>query len=259
MTDHSPHQRADDPRLVTIRNLLAKAEATEFPDEAEAFFNKASELIARYSLDEAMVWASASSHGREEPEELRLEIHSPYLTQKSVLVGAVASAHGCRTVRLSRGRGERSEIVSIVGFPSELRWVDTIFTSLIVQLTSAMLSGSPAGLTPSASAAWRRSFIMGFAQEVSDRLEEDRRAAAAQTDAAQREATSSPGASVSVVLASRADEVDADFRRRYPRVRTSWASSGRSRAGEKAGRAAGRSASLDRRKLGNRRRELRAG
>ena len=47
----------DDRRLSTIRALLAKAEATEYPDEAEAFFAKASELISRWAIDEAMLWA----------------------------------------------------------------------------------------------------------------------------------------------------------------------------------------------------------
>ena len=49
----------DDRRLATIRGLLAKAEASEFPEEAEAFFNKASELIARYqagaSVDDLLI------------------------------------------------------------------------------------------------------------------------------------------------------------------------------------------------------------
>ena len=44
-----------DSRLITIRNLLAKAEATSFPAEAEAFTAKASELMARYAIDEAML------------------------------------------------------------------------------------------------------------------------------------------------------------------------------------------------------------
>ena len=63
----------DDRRLATIRGLLAKAEATEFPEEAEAFFNKASELIARYAISEALIWAS-TSRGREHPDELRLDL-----------------------------------------------------------------------------------------------------------------------------------------------------------------------------------------
>ena len=92
----------DDRRLATIRGLLAKAEATEFPEEAEAFFNKASELIARYAISEALIWAS-TSRGREHPDELRLVVHSPYVAQKSVLVGRVAAAHGCRAIRFGSG------------------------------------------------------------------------------------------------------------------------------------------------------------
>ena len=40
-----------------------------------------------------------------------------------------------------------SEVVSVVGFPTELRWVDTLVTSLLVQLTSAMLAACPAGVS----------------------------------------------------------------------------------------------------------------
>ena len=143
----------------------------------------------------------------------------------------------------------------MIGFPTDLRWVETLVTSLLVQLTAAMLANCPSGVTASASAGWRRSFIIGFASEVSDRLEADRR------DAVQ--ATAGPNASnghrdgtagsAAVVLASRADEVRDDFRRRFPNVRSSWASAGRSRAGEQAGRAAGREASLTRERIGGRR------
>ncbi len=250
----------DDRRLSTIRALLAKAEATEYPDEAEAFFNKASELISRWAIDEAMLWADADAAGREQPDELQLLLHAPYLPQKAVLVGAVATAHGCRAVRIVSPPGTGKEIISIVGFPTELKWVDTLVTSLLVQLTSAMLSRCPAGLTPSASASWRRSFIVGFAEEVGRRLEADRAAAAAERDAAVRGSAPaaasgggpSPAPSTALVLASRVDEVDSELRRRHPRLRSSWASSGRSASGRREGRAAGREASISRRGLGGR-------
>lgn len=249
----------DDRRLSTIRALLAKAEATEYPDEAEAFFAKASELISRWAIDEAMLWAGSDASGRERPEELQLMMHAPYLPQKAVLVGAVATAHGCRAVRIVSPSGVGKEVISIVGFPTELRWVDTLATSLMVQLTSAMLSRCPSGLTPSASASWRRSFIIGFAEEVGRRLESDRAAAAAERDAAASASdAASAGAgggsssSTALVLASRAEEVDVEVRRRHPRLRSSWASSGRSASGRREGRAAGRDASITRRGLGSR-------
>ena len=261
---HNSQQRPvpkEDRRLATIRGLLSKAEATEFPEEAELFFAKASELIGRWAIDSAMLWEGADRSGREHPDELQLVVFSPYLTQKAVLIAAVASAHSCRTVRLVAADQKGSEVVSVVGFPSDLRWVDTLVTSLLVQLTSAMLSLCPKGVSPSATASWRRSFIIGYAEEVGARLEQDRAAAASAKSAeatqsasgATAPSTGSEAPSVAVVLASRAEEVQQDFRRRHPRVRSSWASSGRSATGRQAGQRAGKEASLTRGGIGSRR------
>ncbi len=235
----------DDHRLSLVRALLAKAEASEYPEEAEAFTAKASELIARYAIDDALLWAAGVSESdREQPTELRLVVLSPYRAQKAVLVDAVARAQGCRAVRLGARTGSDREEVSIVGFPGDLRRVETLLTSLLVQLTSAMLSGAPAGLSSSASAGWRRSFIVGFADSIRTRLESDRRDRSA--------ATSRAGGSTSValVLVERDEHVVGEFRRRFPHVRSSWASSGSSRSGADAGRRAGREASLSRGSVG---------
>jgi hypothetical protein len=253
----------DDRRLAVARGLLAKAEATEFPQEAEAFFAKASELIARYAIDEAVLWA-ADGTDRARPDELRLVVHAPYLAQKAVLVHAVARAHGCQSIRLLSGPGVTTEVICVVGFPTDLRWVETLVTSLLVQLTAAMLAGCPTGLTASASAGWRRSFIMGFADEVESRLQEDRDRAVADADAGPGTAggpgraadgAGSGGAdrSVALVLVQRDHDVRDEFRRRYPRVRSSWASRGSSADGHRAGRAAGRDAALTRDAVGGRR------
>ncbi|HTO00881.1 MAG TPA: DUF2786 domain-containing protein [Microthrixaceae bacterium] len=275
--ERDPHEQEQDRRLATVRNLLSKAEATEFPEEAEAFFAKASELIGRWAIDEAMLWDGADSGGRELPDELQLNVHGPYLAQKAILIAGVASAHGCRAIRL-RGESESgTEIISIIGFPTDLRWVETLVTSLLMQLTSAMLSQCPKGVSASESASWRRSFIVGYAQEVRSRLEKDRAAAAAaratydpasgdhgdgsdrasgaeSSDGSHASASSAgSGNSVSLVLASRAAEVDQDFRQRFPYVRSSWASSGRSATGRNAGRKAGSKASLTRGGIGGRR------
>lgn len=240
----------DDRRLATIRGLLAKAEATEFPEEAEAFFNKASELIARYAVDEALLWSYGPA-AREEPSELRMVLHPPYLAQKAVLVSRVATAHGCRAIRFGAGSARDGEVVAVVGFPSDLRWVDTLVTSLMVQLTSAMLARAPRGLTASQSAGWRRSFIVGFAEEVAARLQLDREVATRDADqhmASGRDASGDH--SVSLVLVERSERVRDDFRRRFPHTQTTRASTGGSRAGHHAGRAAGREASFGRRTIG---------
>ena len=247
-----------DRRLAVVRGLLAKAEASEFPEEAKVFFAKASEMIARYAIDEAVLWAAASAD-RADPQELRLVVHAPYLAQKAVLVGAVAQSHGCEAVRLRSGPGSGNEIVSVVGFPTDLRWVETLVTSLLVQLTSAMLARCPVGLTPSGSAGWRRSFIMGFADEVETRLAADRDHAVCNADQASagpvggRDADGDAEPSVELVLVQRHQEVREDFRRRFPHLRSSWVSQGSSRAGHRAGRSAGRDATLTRDAVGGRR------
>lgn len=240
----------DDRRLATIRGLLAKAEATEFPEEAEAFFDKASELIARYAVDEALLWATDTT-ARESPTELRLVVHAPYLGQKAVLVGRVAAAHGCRAIRFGSGSARDGEVMAIVGFPSDLRWVETLVTSLLVQLTAAMLAACPQGLGSARSAGWRRSFIIGFADEVGSRLQVDREVAARDADV--RSAARRERDSVALVLVERSEVVRDEFRRRFPSVQTSRTSSGSSRAGHVAGRSAGRDAALSRHSVGVRR------
>ena len=54
-----------EPRILDkVRALLAKAESTEFPEEAEAYTAKAQELMARHRIDRAVL--GATGRGSEE-------------------------------------------------------------------------------------------------------------------------------------------------------------------------------------------------
>lgn len=86
--------RTDDSRLATIRSLLAKAESTPYSEEAEAFTAKATALMARYSIDQALLWAADTAQ-HAEPVERRLVVHRPFTAQKAVLVNQVATALRC--------------------------------------------------------------------------------------------------------------------------------------------------------------------
>ena len=260
-----------DPRLATIRALLAKAEATTFAAEAEAFTAKATELMARYSIDEALLAADGpgASGGpggsRSVPGELRLDIFRPFVAQKAVLVHQVSEVFACRAIRLGKGSFEGGEAISVIGYRSDLDMVETLITSLFVQLTSAMTGATVRrGATASQVAAWRRSFIMGFTAAIVERLHRDRAEAERSAQASNRPgaarhrpagtsgraADSAP--SVSLVLANRAASVDQEFRNRYPRVRSSTISSGSSAAGRNAGTSAGRRADLGAKRVGGR-------
>jgi hypothetical protein len=223
-----------DQRLITIRGLLAKAESTEFQAEADAFLAKATELMARYAIDETEVWALAKRGERERPGRIAIRLLAPYTPQKSLMVAAVAGAFGCEAVG---ERVESGEVVVVVGFPADLRVVEALVTSLLVQAGAAMGRQRIPG-TGSQVAAWRRSFLMGFATRVRDRLQ-----AEVATVAAERSPT---GSTVALARIERADEVRAAVRAEFPRVRTVRVSLGSSASGRQAGDAAGARADLGR-------------
>ena len=62
--------RPESRMLTRIRALLAKAEATGFPEEAEALSAKAQELMARHSIDEALI-AARDHAGGTAPAQVR--------------------------------------------------------------------------------------------------------------------------------------------------------------------------------------------
>ncbi len=234
-----------DDRLTTIRGLLSKAEATPFPAEAEAFLAKATSLMTRYALDEAAVWASAEGGGT--PTEQRIELRRPYVSQKALLVNGIAEVFGCKAVRFPGGPGAESEMVSIVGFESDLEMVETLVTSLLVQAATASVAAQPGGMSPSSSAGWRRSFLSGFVHRTTERLAAERRRLVDEQPAA------ASGTSMALVLADRGDDVAAEFRRRHPHIRVSRVSLGSSRSGQLAGQRAGNRADLGHRRVGGHR------
>ena len=244
----STTRRDADSRLATIRALLAKAEATPFAEEAEAFTAKASELMARFAVDEAMLWAHDPTGARTAPEEIRIEVFRPFLAQKAVLVSEIANIFGCRAIRFIGRSGDASETVSIVGFSSDLDLVETLVTSLFLQLTSAMTSRSPVGRTAAQVSAWRRSFIVGFGESVCARLKADRATAVAaeSTRGGASSAATAGGraSSTELVLLDRSDAVESEFRRLHPRVRQVRVGTGSSDSGRRAGTTAGERADL---------------
>lgn len=156
----------DEKALAKVRALLAKAEATEFPDEAEALSAKAQDLMSRYSLQEAL-----RHHDRGQgPAAVarRIWIENPYAAAKTALVQTVSQANRCRTVW-----AERLGFVTVVGCETDLALVELLTTSLLVQANRAMLS---AGRGQSSSRhtrtrAFRQAFLVAYAQRIGERLE----------------------------------------------------------------------------------------
>lgn len=158
---------ADDRVLGRIRALLAKAESTEFAEEAEALSARAQELMAKYSIDHALL--AAQSGDREEPSGRRIPVDSPYEEPKGTLLNVIALANRCRGV-WSKDVG----LMTVVGFPADLDAIELLFTSLLVQANTAMLrtGGKNDEFGRSRTRAFRQSFLVSYAIRIGERLEE---------------------------------------------------------------------------------------
>ncbi|WP_369234180.1 DUF2786 domain-containing protein [Streptomyces sp. R21] len=188
-TSQASHQ--DSRMLGRIRALLAKAEATGFPEEAEALSAKAQELMARHSIDEALL--AARTHAKDAPGACRIGIDAPYETAKAVLLDAVAGAN--------RGRAVWNEALgfsTVVGFEADLEAVELLYTSLLVQATAAMTKAEAQQRAGGRkrTKTFRQSFLAAYAHRIGDRLAE---VAEAQVGASQGES----GRDLLPVLAAR--------------------------------------------------------
>lgn len=157
----------DNSVLVKVRALLAQAESTTFVAEAEAFTAKAQELMARHSIDGALLWARSARD--EIPITIRVPLDEPYVDIKSLLLQRVAHHSRCKSVY-----HPRYAMSSIVGFASDVALAEALFTSLLVQSHAALRSEAaksrPGGRTRSRS--FRSSFLMSFVVRIDERLGE---------------------------------------------------------------------------------------
>jgi hypothetical protein len=217
--------------LEKVRALLAKAESTTFPEEAEALSGKAQELMARHSIDAAMVGAGAPAD--DGPTGMRLPVDDPYAGPKSMLLHEVAAANRCRAV-WSKGLG----FSTVMGFESDLAFVEVLYTSLLVQATSAMVaSGTHVDRSGrSRTRSFRQAFLLAYAGRIGRRLREAE-------EAGRASAAEEHGAALLPVLASRAAAVDSAVAAAFPTV-VSRSVSVSNAAGWAAGAAAAELASL---------------
>jgi hypothetical protein len=188
---------ADKRILGKIRALLAKAESTEFAEEAEALSARAQELMAKYSIDHALL--AAESGRKDQPASRRLPVDNPYDGPKAQLLQEVAQANRCRSVWY-----KSLAMSAVIGFPADLEVVELLFTSLLVQANTAMLRAGAKHdrYGRSRTRAFRQSFLMSYADRIGERL------AGAAGDAERQAAAEVPGGNLLPVLAARHQAVD---------------------------------------------------
>lgn len=152
--------------LAKVRALLSKAESTEFEEEANALTAKAQELITRHRIDRVLLDAGDDD---QPPAARRLGVDDPYAGAKALLLSAVACANGCNALWT-----EDLGCSTVFGDPDDLDTVELLYTSLLVQATTA-LRAAGANAPPGArsrSRSFRQSFLVGYASRIRTRLEE---------------------------------------------------------------------------------------
>lgn len=253
-----------EPRMLgRIRALLAKAESTDFPEEAEALTAKAQQLMAQHSIDEALLAAGSGSGS--EPGACRIGIDNPYEAPKAVLLDAVADANRARSV-WSKDLG----FCTVVGFPADLEAVELLYTSLLVQATSAMngagarrpggrgggreeratagrgpaaRGGGPAADGGARTKSFRQSFLIAYASRIRERLAEATAQATEEALADERAAGRAGGPTDSEpallpVLAAREEAVQETTDRMFPTLKAGRAVRANDYEGWTQGRAA---------------------
>jgi hypothetical protein len=188
-----PEQRR---KLDKIRALLAKAEATSFDEEADAFTTKAQELIARYAISEAMLESGTDPHA--DVVALRLNVDDPYASAKALLLQAISDANNCATSWI-----EWIGVSMVFGREADTRAVELLYASLLLQANASMRrAGSVVDHAGrSRTRSFRQSFLVGFASRTKERLIEANRTAEAA-------ATAEDGSAFLPVLAARKSAAD---------------------------------------------------
>jgi hypothetical protein len=228
----APRTAASARMLDRIRALLAKAESTTFPEEAETYTAKAQELMARHSIDAALLDASAPTHA--EPVAVRIGVDAPYEGPKSILLTVVAKANRCRAV-WSKEYGFNN----VFGFETDLELVELLYTSLLVQATAAMTAQGPRRdrYGRSSTRSFRQSFLTAYAHRIGERL-------TGATEHASSEAAAEVGGSTLLpVLAAREEAVRERVESAFPSLVHQRVSVS-NREGWESGRAAADRASL---------------
>ena len=224
------HSTGSSKHLTRVRALLAKAESTESPEEAEALSAKAQELISRYALDRLL--NEPADDEATQMASRRIWIDAPYVRPKSSLISQIAVANRCRAVFT-----ERLEFITVIGEQSDLDAVELMTASLLVQAQRAMVAhGSQSdGWGTSRTRSFRQSFLVSFAGRIGERLRAATDEAAAETGEAN---------ALVPVLQRHKERVDAACEAMFPDMVKGRRTSVTNAHGWAAGRAAADLASL---------------
>lgn len=221
-----------------IAALLAKAETTT-PAEAEAIMEKVDELMAKYSLSQAMLDAARLARGDKVKgfTEVTLKAEGSYQHALMNLICDVAKGLGCRAHYSNLGN---HLIVTLAGRQDEVEHAQVLIASVQIQAARAMKAERSAYVkqyptsSPKARYQHCRSFLMGYGSGVKAKLEAAREKLLHEQAAPVRDTLKN-------AIQVYRTELDNWYEQKHPRMRTTRFSAG---SGYSEGKEAGAKADV---------------
>lgn len=238
---------SDERTMSKVRNLLALAENAGTAAEADRARERAEALMLKYAIDEAIL---AEQQGSTDTIDTRsVQLAAPYAKEKALTLTAVAKHYQVRVISHPTNRQGRDGLrCTMVGFTADLDTVDMLVTSLLLQASRDVMRQQPPerltvrGFVREDAGAFRRSWLVGFAGAVADRLSRIRERTQTQVDAERS------GRGTELVLRDRSAQVDDKVTELFPRLDDARARR-YSGSGAAGGYAAGKRADLGQTKV----------
>ena len=227
----------DNKYAARISALLAKAEATDSDEEAQAYSAKAAELIARYGIEQAEIDALREARGEAKGKIIEKilwfgGVHALGLATGSHMVVVSASGGTVKTVRSLRPHtdirnvtGKRDDpsrdnrkgyYLALYGYESDVVQMEILLASLTLQALGALrrylkTDAYDLSVRWSSAAVVKRSFVEGFFDGAAGKIEESRRNVLQEMSSLGTE----------LALRDRSKDVNDYLQKKYPKLRKS--------------------------------------
>lgn len=200
-----------------ILALFAKAESSEFEEEAATYLAKAEELMIKHDVERA----DLTPEEREKVERVQVTIGAN--RPDHLLWNITCLSRGVHFVRgYPSGAGT---IGSLIGLPADLAFVQALFASLVIQRETHLAKAERPYWENGRT--FNHSFRVGFGNRVYQRL-----------NAAKAKTVQEAGASTALVLRNKEAEVAERVKALFPKLKKGPSISAHSTHGYAAGTAA---------------------